>query len=141
MSARAVVALVLLVGAGSALAEQSVRLGAYTAHYIAFPSTFIDADTASRYDIVRGRNRALINVSVLDAEGRSVTASVSGTVRNLPGQVLRLEFTEVPEGEAVYYLAQTRYTDREVLRFSLELGTPDGATHPLEFQQTLYWRD
>jgi len=125
----------------SAMAEQSKQAGNYSVHYVAFASTFLSADMASKYGVVRGRNRALINISVLDKDNKPVRAKLRGTVKNLPGQILRLEFDEVREGDAVYYLAQTRFSDQELMRFDINFVGPDGVSNNIKFEQKLYWED
>jgi len=70
-----------------------------------------------------------------------VRAKLNGTVKNLPGQILRLNFEEVIEGDAVYYLAQTRFSDQELMRFKINFVGPDGVENKLDFDQKLYWED
>jgi len=124
-----------------AIAEQSKQAGAYNVHYVAFASTFLSPEMARKYKVVRGRNRALINISVLDTDGIPVRAKLNGTVKNLPGQILQLNFQEVIEGDAVYYLAQTRFSDQELMRFNINFTGPDGVKNTLKFEQKLYWED
>ena len=143
-SIRALLSLFLIffiVGSHSARAEQSQQAGGYSVHYVAFASTFLSADMASKYKVVRGRNRALVNISILDKDNKPVRAKLRGTVKNLPGQILKLEFEEVLEGDAVYYLAQTRFSDRELMRFDINFVGPDGVANTLKFEQKLYWED
>jgi hypothetical protein len=125
--------------ATAANAEQMQPIGDYEAHYSLVPTLFLKPDIAARHDIRRGRDRALLNVSVLDAGGTPVRAKVTGYARNLLGQDLPLGFQEVQDGTAVYYLAVVRHTDREVLRFAIEITTPDAAVHRLDLTQTIYW--
>lgn len=141
LSPKAALLATLLLLSPYGLAEQSQRAGNYEVHYVAFASTFLSPEMARKYDLIRGRNRALINISVLDANGRPVQASMRGTVKNLPGQVLQLEFAEVLEGDAVYYLAQTRFSDQELMRFDIQFVGPDGVKNQLKFDQKLYWED
>ena len=91
--------------------------------------------------MVRGRNRALINISVLNENASPVRAKLNGTVKNLPGQILHLDFEEVIEGDAVYYLAQTRFSDQEIMRFTINFVGPDGVENTLKFEQKMYWED
>lgn len=134
--------LILALGFSSpSYAEQSKPAGAYNVHYVAFASTFLSPEMARKYNVVRGRNRALINISVLDETGSPVRAKLNGTVKNLPGQILRLNFEEVIEGDAVYYLAQTRFSDQELMRFNINFVGPDGVENKLKFEQKLYWED
>jgi hypothetical protein len=120
-------------------AEQKQMLGPYEAHYVVVNSTFFSEEVAARYDLIRGRDRALVNVSFLDDSGTPVPVSLTGTVTNLLGQVEELEFREVREGSAIYYLAQIRHTDRETLRFKVQVRTPDEQTRELAFQQQMFW--
>lgn len=123
----------------TARAEQKQMLGPYEAHYVVVQSTFFSEEVASRYDIVRGRDRALMNLSFLDESLKPVAVSVNGTATNLLGQIATLEFREVREGEALYYLAEIRHTDRETLRFKVAVRTPDGVERELRFQQQMFW--
>lgn len=122
-------------------AEQMKRLGPYDVHYVVVQSTFFSEEIASRYEIVRGRDRALLNVSVLDEHGSAVPARLEGTVTNLLGQVAPLEIREVREGPAIYYLAEIKHTDRETLRFAISITAEDGVARELTFQQQMFWDD
>ena len=131
--------LVLLTLTSGVHAEQMQRLGPFDVHYIVVQSTFFSEEIASRYDIVRGTDRALLNVSILDDEGNAVRAELSGTMTNLLGQVFPLQFREVQEGPAVYYLAEVKHTDRETLRFAVVITAGDGVSRALNFQQQMFW--
>jgi hypothetical protein len=122
----------------SAQAEQFRRLGAWDVHYVVIRTSFLKPEIAARNNIVRGRDRALLNLSVLGRDGQPVAAEVTGTVRNLLEQVQPLEFQTVREGTAIYYLAEVRHTDRETLRFAIDIVPPDGIPQQLRFQQQLY---
>ncbi len=133
--------ILMLVVASTAYAEQNKKAGAYDVHYVAFASTFLSPEMARKYNVVRGRNRALINISVLNENASPVRAKLNGTVKNLPGQILHLDFEEVIEGDAVYYLAQTRFSDQEIMRFTINFVGPDGVENTLKFEQKMYWED
>ena len=124
---------------GSVNAEQKQRLGPYDAHYVVVNTTFFNEEVAARYGVVRGRDRALVNLSFLDESGIPVAVELQGTVKNLLSQEAALEFREVREGPAIYYLADIRHTDRETLRFRVQVVTPDGETRELAFQQQMFW--
>ncbi len=128
-----------LLCAASANAEQMERLGPYEAHYVVVNTTFFNEEVAARYDLVRGRDRALVNLSFLDDTGTPIAVSLQGTVKNLLSQEETLDFREVREGEAIYYLAEIRHTDRDTLRFRVQVTTPDGETRELAFQQQMFW--
>jgi hypothetical protein len=139
LAARALLVLCGTLTAAVADAERKQQSGAYTAHYTLVPTLFLKPDIATAYGIARSRDRALLNVSVLDVDGRPVRARLTGSVRNLLEQQQALTLREVTEGEAVYYLAEVRHTDREVLRFAIDILPPDGPTQTLTFQQQMYW--
>lgn len=129
----------LMLGAAGAWAEQKVQLGPWEVHYVVVGTTFLKPEVAADYGVVRGRDRAFINLSVLDPEGTPVPAAVSGTMVNLLSQSEPLRFREVREGEAIYYLAEFKHTDRDTLRFAVDIVAPDGEARQLKFQQRMYW--
>ncbi len=136
--------LILLTLAGTAQAEQVKGFGDLSVHYIALNSTSVPANVAADYDLDRGENVALINIAGRRESGEPgdttpVPLAVKGTVRNLLGQTITLTFQEVREPGAIYYLATTRFTDREALRFELTVEDLErGERHPLSFQKTLW---
>lgn len=123
----------------TAQAEQMQQFGPWQFHYIVLPTTFLQASTAERYDIARGDDRALINVSLIHTEHGPTPATVAGTYTNLLSQSRDLTFREVREGDAVYYLAEIKHTDRDILRFALQ-AVPSGESQALDlsFQQRMY---
>ena len=120
-------------------AEQKKVFGEYEVHYIVVPTTFLNAKIATQYNLPRGKDRALINVSVLHRD-QPVTAEVAGDTRNLLEQLQQLEFTEVREQTAVYYLAIMRHADEEHHRLRLNVTLPNGETKSISFQQKMYWQ-
>lgn len=135
--------LILSLGTGPLrAAENSKRLGDYEVHYNAFNSSTLSAEVAKQYQITRGANQGVLNVAVRSGEGmaaKGVKASLSGKVRNLLGQSVTLNFKEVREGDAIYYLAVFRFEDQDHLNFDLTVQ-PEGSTtsYPLQFMQQLY---
>ncbi|MBL4764921.1 MAG: DUF4426 domain-containing protein [Colwellia sp.] len=123
-----------------ASAENMKKLGSMNVHYIAIGSTFFTPEIAKVYGITRSRYNGLINISVLDntkAGNPAKTASISGQAKNNLGQFKTLEFTEVKEGDAIYYLAQIKYSNEETLHFTLTIN--DGTEQQiLKFSQKFY---
>lgn len=122
--------------------ETSRRFGAYTVHYVVFPSTFLREDIASQLQLVRAPNRSVINISVrrdaTDGGDTAKTALVGGTFSDLI-QTKQLEFREIREQDAIYYLAEFRHGDNETLRFSVTVQ-PDlnAPAHSLTFTRKLH---
>lgn len=129
-------AIALILGV-AAFGEQSVELGDYTVHYSIIPSTLIPKETAERHKIVRGKNRALCNITVVDSEGKPYEAEVTGEFKNLMGQTIKLKFKTIKESDAVYSLSSFKFTDGENLKFEVEVKLPDGK-ESLKFEQKVY---
>lgn len=123
-----------------ASAENMKKLGSMNVHYMAIGSTFFTPEIAKVYGITRSRYNGLINISVLDnskTDNPAKTVSISGQAKNNLGQFKTLEFTEVKEGDAIYYLAQIKYSNEETLHFTLAIN--DGKEQQtLKFSQKFY---
>lgn len=124
----------------SASAENMKKSANLNIHYIALGSTFLTPEIARAYDIERSRYNGLVNISVLDnsqpgTPAQSVT--LTGKARNNVGQLKSLEFTEVKEGDAIYYLAQVNYANEETIHFDINIVSK-GKQHQLKFSQTFY---
>lgn len=132
------VAVVLLV-AGLAFAEQAVEFDDWKVHYSVIPSTFISKEVAEKHKLVRGNDRALCNISVIDPDGDSFEAKVTGNYKNLMGQELKLKFKTIKESNAVYFLASFKFTEGEKLKFEIDVEFDD-RKETLTFEQEVYSR-
>jgi hypothetical protein len=114
-----------------ALAENSQTFGDYVVHYNAFRSDTLTPEIAQAYQLTRRNNRAVVNITVqkkaADGKTIAVKARVSGFASNLNSQVKNLEFREIFDGDAIYYIAETQVSNEETLRFEIT-ATPDGAS-------------
>ena len=136
-----VVLLFCLLLPAQASAERFKAFDQYEVHYNALNTTFLPPEVANTYSIQRSKVRGLINVAILDRanNGKPVTAVVSGEIRNLVGQTQDLSFKMVREGVAVYYIAEFRFTDDEILNFDLRVQPdPNAAAYAVEFKQHFY---
>lgn len=118
----------------SALASgaQYVDHDGYRIHYTTFSSMFIPQDVAALHNIVRAENRVVLNISAI-RDNEPVSIKLSGNVINLLNQQYELEFQEVNENEAIYYLASHLAGEQDILRFSLTVHLADGDTVPIRF--------
>ncbi len=136
-------ALLLALIAGNAMAENAKEFGDYVVHYNAFRSDTLSADIAKKYNLTRRNNRAIVNIAVLKkvmhTTGKPTAAKISGHVSNLTGQLKKLAFREIREGNAIYYLSETKFTDGEFLKFELKI-TPEGESQParLKFDKRFF---
>ena len=121
--------LALAFGSLNSYAENSKEFGDYVVHYNAFRSDTISPEVAKQHDLARASNRILINIAVLkkvlNTTGKPVSAEVTGHASNLTGQLKKLDFKKITEGNAIYYLAETKISDGEFLKFDLKV-TPEG---------------
>jgi hypothetical protein len=107
--------------------ESTRDFGEYVIHFNAIGTDQLTADVARQYGIVRSKNRAMLNVSILrkadGTMGTPVTGSVSASAVNLNGQLKNITLREIQEGTAVYYIGETSVTDGETLIFTVD-ATP-----------------
>lgn len=119
-------------------AEMKKDLGDWEVHYIAFTTTFLSPEIARANDILRSSKNALVNISVLNKLSKEAQeVEISGTARNLLGTTKTLTFKQVNEGNAIYYLATVAFSDKEVLRFDIDIRQ-GRINQNLQFQQTMY---
>ena len=130
----------ILLGFTAALssAEQFEQFGDWQVHYIAFNASLLAPAVAERYDIVRGRNKGLLNISAIGPSERGEKVAVEGRFLNLLGQSTTLRFREIDDDGAVYYLAAFDFQNAEVLRFEIAVALPGHGVETLRFQQPLY---
>jgi hypothetical protein len=83
-------------------------------------------EVARAYNIVRSKNRAMLNVSVLrESDNTPVKAVVTVKTVNLTGQLKSVTMREITEQEAVYYIGEIPVANRETLIFDISV-TPEG---------------
>lgn len=121
----------------SATAGQKITSGALDIHYIVFNSSFLQPEIAKATGLERGKNIAVLNVSPV-RDGKGEKSTVSGSVTNLLGQTRSLNFREIDEGEAVYYIAQFPIDSREMLKIAVDLVDSQGKNHELKFNQEVF---
>ncbi|NOR41970.1 MAG: DUF4426 domain-containing protein [Gammaproteobacteria bacterium] len=124
-------------------AENSKEFGDYVIHYNAFRSDTISPEVAKQYNLARANNRVIINIAVLkkvmNTTGTPTSSEVTGHASNLTGQLKQLEFKEITEGNAIYYLAETKISDGEFLKFDVKI-LPQGEKKParLKFNKRFF---
>ena len=117
------------------VAQQSERFGPYELHYSVVNTTFLEPRVASSYGITRGKNRAILNLAVREhVDGGTVPRSMQlqGSTRDLI-TAQALEFQEIREGEAIYYIAEFRFINEEWRFFDIDFR-PQGAEETFRFE-------
>lgn len=108
--------------AGATLAD----IGNHVVHFSAQSTDKLPPEIARAYNIVRSKNRAMLNVSVLQKDGNvPVTADVTVKTVNLTGQLKNVTMRQINEQEAIYYIGETSVANRETLIFDISV-MPDG---------------
>ena len=121
----------------------SADIGDHVVHFSAQTTDQLPPAVARQYNIVRSKNRAMLNVSVLrESDNMPVTADVSVDTVNLTGQLKNVTMREIKEpGDivAIYYIGDTTVANREVLLFDISVR-PDGVstTSEVRFQRQFY---
>lgn len=102
-------------------------IGDHVVHFSAQSTDQLPPEVARAYNIVRSKNRAMLNVSVLQAsDGSAVVANVSVKTVNLTGQLKNITMRQIDEGDAIYYIGEVAIANRETLVFDISV-TPDGS--------------
>jgi hypothetical protein len=129
--------LLCLLFALPAFAERKQTFGELDVHYSVFNSSFLQPDIAAAAGLTRSKTAGVLNIAALK-DGKGQPAKVSGTLKNLLGQTVELQFKQVLESGAVYYLAEFPLREREILTFSVNVQIGDGAPHTLTFNQEVF---
>ena len=107
----------------------SADIGNHVIHFSAQSTDQLPPAVAREYNIVRSKNRAMLNVSVLrKPDNLPVTAEVSVNTVNLTGQLKNVTMRKIEEpGDvvAIYYIGDTTVANREVLIFDISIK-PEG---------------
>ena len=109
-------------------AQQSERFDQFELHYSIVYTTFLTAEIAAKFGIPRGKDKAMLTLSVRDAEA----GDIEGRPMEIEGRTWDLitggnmKVKEVKEGRATYYLVPFEFLDREYRFFEFTF-TPEGA--------------
>ncbi|MCC4831131.1 DUF4426 domain-containing protein [Shewanella sp. 1_MG-2023] len=125
----------------TAQAEQKQQVGNFDIHYMALSSTFITPSIAKTYGIERSNYNGIVNIAVLDTskEGNPpVAIEISGVANNLLDARITLDFKEIREGKAIYYIAQVPYRDDQEINFNIAIKHGNKLNTALKFKQKFY---
>jgi len=104
----------------------SADIGDHVVHFSAQSTDQLPPEVARAYNIVRSKNRVMLNVSVLHAsDNKAVPADVSVKTVNLTAQLKNVTMRRVDEQDAIYYIGEVPVANRETLIFDISV-TPEG---------------
>jgi len=115
-------------------------IGDHVVHFSAQSTDQLPPEVARAYNIVRSKNRAMLNVSVLrETDNTAVKAIVTVKAVNLTGQLKTVSMRELIEQGAIYYIGDLPVVNRETLNFDISI-TPEGIDTPsmVRFQRQFY---
>lgn len=121
----------------------SADIGNHVVHFSAQSTDQLPPAVAREYNIIRSKNRAMLNVSVLrKPDNLPVTADVSVKTVNLTGQLKNITMRKIEEpGDivAIYYIGDTTVANREVLVFDISIK-PEGeeSASQVRFKRQFY---
>lgn len=118
----------------------SADIGTHIIHFSAQSTDQLPPEIARAYNILRSKNRAMLNVSVLrKTDNVPVTAEVKVKTVNLTGQLKNVTMRQIEEQEAIYYIGETAVANRETLIFDINV-LPEGEDQASEvrFKRQFY---
>ncbi|MDH5617593.1 MAG: DUF4426 domain-containing protein [Gammaproteobacteria bacterium] len=108
----------------------SADIGDFIVHFSAQSTDQLPPEVARAYNIVRSKNRAMLNVSIIrKADNSPVAGEVTVQTVNLTGQLKSVTMRKIEEpGDtvAIYYIGETPVANRETLVFDITVW-PEGA--------------
>jgi len=117
-------------GAPRAQAAEATNadIGDYIVHFSAQSTDQLSREIAQAYSIVRSKNRAMLNISVLrESDNKPVAANIVVKAVNLTGQLKDISLRRINEQDAIYYIGEVAVANQETLIFDLSV-TPEGAS-------------
>ena len=118
----------------------SSEIGNHVVHFSAQLTEQLPPEVARAYGILRSKNRAMLNVAVLEAAtGKPVTADITVKTVNLNGQLKNVVLRKIQEQEAIYYIGETSVANQETLIFDITV-TPEGSSEAatVRFKRQFY---
>lgn len=115
------------------------RIDGYVVRWNTTVTGFLPRQAVETHGL-RPSGRGVLNVVVLreaaaGAPPETVAADVSARVRNLRGQIQRLDMRPIEANDRISYLGTFEVDDRDQLRFELQVHPPGGATLPIAFER------
>ena len=127
---------IFLVAGFSAHAENAKEFSKHIVYFNAFPTDSLPPQMTKQYGLKRSKNYAMINISVMEKGAgvpTGVRSKVTGIMKNLMAQSQALEFKEIKEGKAVYYIAQVGVQSKQIVNFFIDIK-PEGSDEKYEIK-------
>jgi hypothetical protein len=123
--------------------ETSADIGDYVVHFSAQSTDQLPPEVARAYNILRSKNRAMLNVSIIrKADNVPVDGTVTVKTVNLTGQLKNVTMRKIEEpGEsvAIYFIGETPVANRETLIFDISVRPEgQGTSSEVRFKRQFY---
>ena len=124
--------LCLLLLSSASRAQQSQMFDQYEVHYSVVNSTFLQPKIAANYGITRGKNNAILNLAVREHLSEDLNGPTEARTVLLKGKTWDLiqnqvlEFQQLKESTAIYYIAEFKFINEEWRFFEVNFR-PEGA--------------
>lgn len=133
----------LLIGAANAGIEETTHeTDTHIIHFNVFNSSFLTPEIAQQYGLKRSKYHSMLNLAVHEkgaTEDKPVPVILNGTITNIVQQQRSLEFQEIQEGSAIYYISNFRVTDNDLLTFDIKIRTSaDSPGYDLKFKRRVF---
>ncbi len=125
-----------------AQAEYSERFDDFEVHHSVVNTTFLSPEVAASYQIIRGKQRAILNLAFREHVSEQGTEARQTLLKGRTWDLIHeqeLDFKEIREEDAIYYIAEFKFINEE-WRFFEVYFRPDGAeqTYTFKFKHQLY---
>ena len=101
-------------------------IGNHVVHFSAQSTDQLPPEVARAYNIIRSKNRAMLNISIIEKNGNMpVSGDVTVKTVNLTGQLKNIVMRRIQEQDAIYYIGETPVANRETLVFDISVQ-PEG---------------
>ena len=118
--------------------DQSRRVGDFEIYYSAIPLDQLPEQISKRYNLQRGPNAAMLQVTVRrDANGSdtAVAATVSGTAKSLAAKPIVINFVEHADSDAPLYIAEFTISRPDTLVYTLHVSAEGLPEQEISFQR------
>ncbi len=118
--------------------DQSRRVGDFEIYYSAIPLDLLPEQISTRYNLQRGPNAAMLQVTVRkqsNGSDKAVAAIVSGTVKSLAAKPVVLEFNEHADSDAPIYIAEFSIVGPDTLVYTLHVSADGLPEQEISFQR------
>lgn len=131
-----------------AKAQGHEQFEGYSVHFSVFNSSLLNPDIAEQYGFTRGERWGLVNIVIIpdrpaDDDGSEFRFGkkvlIDGTFSNMLQQEWPLNFKEIREADAIYYIAPFKFDHRELLHFVVLIKAPeDRYSNTVKFSHSLF---